>query len=428
MYKISKSLSNSLREISKLNYKKNTLPNGIRIVSEKMESVRSVSIGVWINVGSQNETESENGISHFAEHIVFKGTKNFSQKKISQSIEEIGGYINAFTTKEHTCYFAKVLDEHIEKAIAVLSDLIQFPKLKTEEIEKEKKVVIEEIKSGEDDSEDLSQELIEKEIFPNHPIGNPISGTKQSVENFTKKNVTSFLHNNYYGESIVISIAGNFNYTKVLNLISKYFSSIQKNGKEKKLLPEILNYSPKTIEIEKPIAQSHIVIANKTCGLDDKRRYSLLFLNNILGEGMSSRLFQSVREKFGFAYSIYSYINLMKIAGIFGVYFATDKNNIEKSIDVIEKEFKKLCKIKISETELERTKTQIKGSILLGLESTSNRMMRLGGDEIYFERRTDLDEIAQQIDAVSSSTILETAKEFLNWEKFFKVILKSELK
>lgn len=300
-------------------YRKTTLANGIRVISEEIPSVKSVSIGVWVNTGSKNETEKNNGITHFIEHMVFKGTKNKSIREIAQSIESVGGFMNAFTTKEHTCFYARVLDEYVENAVDVLSDLVQNPIFPAKEIEKEKTVVIEEIKSTEDDPDDQVHEYFEKHLFGEHSLGMPIIGTVENVSSFTRNDLIQFIEDYYTTNNIIVTAAGNIKHEQLLKLVEKYFrkklstavkQETEKFSKQKKVFKEY----------PKPIQQAHICTGTVAFSVHSKLRYPALVMNTILGDGMSSRLFQQIREKRGLAYSVYSFLTLMNETGVFGVY------------------------------------------------------------------------------------------------------------
>ncbi|MBW7888610.1 MAG: insulinase family protein [Bacteroidetes bacterium] len=403
-------------------YKKTILPNGIRVLSEEIPFVKSVSIGVWIDTGSKNEHPENNGISHFIEHMVFKGTKHKSIKTIAQSLESVGGYMNAFTTKEHTCFYARVLDEYAEKAVDVLSDLVQYPEFREKEMVKEKSVVMEEIKTAEDDPDDQVHEYFEKHLFGQHSLGLPVIGTSKNVSSFTQKQLKEYAAKWYVPHKIVVAAAGNISHTAVVNLVEKYFHSKRRTDdisfKEKISLPKKYFH-----EYLKPIQQAHICTGTLAFSVNSRYRYPALVMNTLLGDGMSSRLFQQIRERHGLAYSTYSYLSLMKDSGLFGLYIGTDKEHVQQSLDLAYNELRKLQTKLISKSELQRTKAQLKGNMLLSLESTSNRMMRLGSGELYFGNCTPLDTIAKNIDQVTPDDIQHVAKVLFGKEQFTTVIL-----
>ncbi len=409
-----------------MNYQKTVLPSGIRIVTEEIPYVRSVSVGVWINAGSRDEGDKNNGITHFIEHMVFKGTERFSNQQIARSLESVGGYLNAFTTKEHTCFYARTLDEHLHKAIDVISDLVQHPKFNVKEIEKEKMVVLEELKNIEDDPDDIINDYLDRSIYYKHPLGFPIIGKADNIRNFSREDLVSHLQRYFVPGRMVISAAGNLKHAELVSLVEKHFKS---NGKIRAVPgreqgPRKIH--PKKEVVEKPISQAYVCMGTLGYSVKSQMRYPLLVMNTLLGDGMSCRLFQNIREKYGFAYAIYSFANLMSDTGSFGVYVGTDNNNIDRSIDLIFKELESLKRKPVGQAELERTKAQMKGNMMLGLESMSNRMMRLGSGELYFGQYLTLDEVLKSTDAVTNESILEVANKIFKFENFSTVIFKSK--
>jgi len=405
-------------------YQKTILENGIRVVTEEIPWVHSASLGVWFDVGSRDEHNSNSGIAHFLEHMVFKGTKNYSIKEISQSMESLGGYLNAFTTKEQTCFLARMLDEHIEKAIAVIADLVQRATFPEKELVKEKFVVLEELKDAEDDSEDFIHELLEKELFPHHQLGVPVIGTMESVKNFSREKLISFAREHYVPSKMVIAAAGNLKHSELVLLARKYFDTEFSTKHLAKRISPITKSKAKTQILERPIQQAHICTGTTTFSVHHPLRYSLLVLHTLLGDGMSSRLFQNIREKYGLAYTVYSFLNFMSDVSTFGVYIGTDAEKMENARELVQKELEKFATKPISKQELTRTKSQLKGTMMLSLESMSNRMMRLGSDELYFGAQTPLDTIRKRIDEVTVESVLETAQKVIDIKKFSTVVMK----
>ncbi len=406
-------------------YKKTTLPNGIRVISEEIPGVRSVSIGVWIDVGSRDEDESNNGIAHFIEHMAFKGTKKRSVRDIAQSLESVGGYLNAFTGKEHTCFYARVLDEFTPLAVDVLSDIVLNATFPEKEIEKEKGVVIEELKNAEDDPDDIIHDYFEKAVFGDHPMGFPVIGTEKSLRSFRRKDLRSYLEKNYTADRIVVAAAGNINHQDLTNLVRRFFGKVSqgRNGTLKgRTKPKTV--APRESEFRKPIQQAHVCLGTVGYSMKHKLRYPLMILNSLLGDGMSSRLFQNIREKYGFAYNVYSFANMMSDAGTFGAYIGTDDKHVTESIDLIWAEFKKIHDRGISKSELERTKAQLKGGMMLSLESVPNRMMRLGSSELYYGQFNSMDAIIRQVEAVRMEDVRETAKDLLKKENYSTIIFR----
>ena len=409
-----------------MNYQKTVLPSGIRIVTEEIPYVRSVSVGVWINAGSRDEGDKNNGITHFIEHMVFKGTERFSNQQIARSLESVGGYLNAFTTKEHTCFYARTLDEHLHKAIDVISDLVQHPKFDVKEIEKEKMVVLEELKNIEDDPDDIINDYLDRNIYYEHPLGFPIIGKADNIKNFSREDLVSHLQRYFVPGRMVISAAGNLKHAELVSLVEKHFKS---NGEVRAVPGRVQGprgIHPKKEVVEKPISQAYVCMGTLGYSVKSQMRYPLLVMNTLLGDGMSCRLFQNIREKYGFAYAVYSFANLMSDTGSFGVYVGTDNNNIDRSIDLIFKELENLKTKPVGKAELARTKAQMKGNMMLGLESMSNRMMRLGSGELYFGQYLTLDEVLKSTDAVTYENILEVANKIFKFENFSTVIFKSK--
>jgi len=404
-------------------FNKSVLTNGIRVVSEYIPTVRSVSVGLWIDVGSRDEGAGKNGISHFLEHMVFKGTQRRNMRQIAQSIESIGGYINAFTTKEHTCFYARVLDEHIEKAVDVITDLVKNPVFHPKEITKEKFVVLEELKQIEDDPDDLIHDYLDRVLYFPHPLGEPIIGSSDSIRQIEREDLFTHLNNNYTPDKMVLAAAGNIDHETFVRYAEKYIGSLERrshtNGQSR--LP---NRRSKYVEIKKPIQQAYICMGNKTFGIHSKYRYPLLVLNALLGDGMSSRLNQVIREKHGLAYNTYSFVNLLRDTGLFGVYVGTDSEKINKTMDVLHREFEKLQDKPVSRAELRRTISQIKGNMMLGLENMSSRMMRIGSGELYFKKYTTLDTILKKINEVTSEELRSVARKVLDVSKFSTVVFK----
>ena len=417
-------VGNGISQPDNPNYKKTVLASGIRVVSETIPYVRSVSIGVWANVGSRDENESQNGISHFLEHMVFKGTRNRSVKDIAQSLESLGGFLNAFTTKEQTCFYARVLDEYIPQAVDVLADLTQNATFDPSEMEKEKTVVIEELKNAEDDPEDIIHDYLEQTIFPTHSLGYPIIGTEKNLRAFTRKDLFMHVATHYVPSRIVVAAAGNVEHSRLVLLVEKAFKKLKvtrggirrQQGPKRAVKPEFKKFS-------RPITQAHVCLGNVGYSIRHKDRYPLLVMNALLGEGMSSRLYQSIREKHGLAYSVFSFLSLLSDTGLFGTYVGTDKSKVDDALGLIQKEFGKLKQKPVSHAELERTKSQIKGTMMLGLENMSGRMMRLGSGELLFESYIPLDTIIRKVDAVTAEGIQRVANDLFVEKDFSTVVI-----
>ncbi len=405
-------------------YQKTVLPNGIRIVTEEIPYVRSVSVGVWIDVGSRDERESSNGISHFLEHMVFKGTRRFTAQGIARSLESVGGYLNAFTTKEQTCFYARTLDSYLAKAIDVLSDLVLHPVFEPKEMEKEKRVILEELKNIEDDPDDLIHDYLDKSVYERHPLGYPIIGKAENISNFTKTDLLRYTEAHYTPDRLVIAAAGNLTHDTVVRLIERSFRSRRRAVRSPKRLRGPKSMTSRKEVFERAVTQAHICMGTLGCGAKSRQRYPLLVLNSLLGEGMSSRLFQNIREKYGFAYNVYSFANFMSDTGNFGMYIGTDEHNIDTSIGLIHRELAKLRRQPVGPGEIKRAKAQLKGSMMLGLESMSNRMMRLGSGEILYGDFLSLDTILKGIDDVRQEDVSSLAGTLLDPQNFSTVIFK----
>jgi predicted Zn-dependent peptidase len=387
------------------------LDNGVRIVLEPIPSVRSVAIGIWVGTGSRNEDGKNNGISHFIEHMLFKGTHSRTAKEIAQTFDRIGGQVNAYTSKEYTCYYAKVLDKHIDVAIDVLSDMYFDSLLDEEEIKKEKKVVIEEISMYEDAPDDLVHDLVISSAYGSHPLGFSILGTEPILQSLTREDLMRYMHETYTPENTVIAIAGNVDSSIIKKLSAKF------SGYDRKLIipnsgkPE---YSGEPIiRTKKELEQTHLCIAMPGYPLGHDHLYSLIVLNNILGGTMSSRLFQEIREERGLAYSVFSYHSAFKDTGLTVLYAGTGSDQITDVIEITHQIIEDLKMNGITEQELNDCKEQLKGNLMLSLESTNSRMSRLGKNELMLGRHLNLDEMIQLIDQVSLESVYQVSQEIL---------------
>lgn len=385
-------------------YKKFILNNGIKVVTKEIPSVRSVSIGVWVNTGSSIENEDNNGISHFIEHMLFKGTFKRTAKDIASSMDSIGGQLNAFTSKECTCYYSKVVDSHINIAIDILSDMLFNSKFDEKDIEKEKSVVCEEINMYEDSPEDLAYDSLSKLVFNKHSLGLPILGTYDSVKSFNKDKLKKYMKKNYSSDNIVIAVAGSFEESYLIKELEKKFGQVFlnkgiKNEIEKPIFNSNYTYKNKDIE------QIHLCLGFEGLPNDDDTLYPLFILNNIFGGSMSSRLFQSVREEHGLAYSIYTHPSFYKDFGLFTIYVSLNPSQLTNLLPLISKEIKEIASNYITEDELKRSKDQLKGNYILGLESTSSIMTMLGKSQIYDKKIRSSEEVINKIDNVDMNDI-----------------------
>lgn len=390
-----------------MEYKK-ILKNGIRIVIEKVPHVYSSVVGFWIDIGSKNESNDLRGICHFIEHMFFKGTKNRSALELAQSLEDTGGSLNAFTDKENTCFFARVLDKYLPTAIDVISDMLLNSSMDITEIEKEKQVVIEEIKMYEDSPDDLVFDLFLQTFWSSHPLGHEITGSVETVKTIDRNKILNYMHNYYSPNNLVIAIAGNLDIEKVENQIISLLGDMSNIAPIQTEIPVKLN--PGVFIKYKDIEQIHLCIGTKGTSITDKSRYTLAVIDTILGGGMSSRLFQEIREKRGLVYNIHSFQGLYRPDGVFGIYAGTSLENIKQVIELVLKEFGKIKNGEISPLELVKAKEYLKGGLLLSLEAVKNRMMRLARNELFFKRLIPIEEIIEDVDNVSLDDVIKMAQ------------------
>ncbi len=396
------------------NSQKTILDGGMKILTENIPSVRSVALGIVVGAGSADEIEKEEGLTHFIEHMAFKGTKRRSAFDIASELDAVGGRLNAYTSKEYTLYYASVLEKHIDIAFDVLSDIFLNPSLKEEDIEMEKGVILEEINMYEDSPDELVHDLFAEKILNGHPFGKPTLGTKDSVGSFKKESFLKYRERLYTPDNVIISAAGNVSHEDVVGFSKKIFGSFPGTKNKKDLgIPKISN----GIKIRnKQTEQTHLCLGTKGLSQVDEERYVLSVLDTILGGSMSSRLFQEVREKRGLAYSIYSNAHPFSDFGIFYVYAGCDKKNLENVVTLILEQFRQFKKEGITKEELQRGKEHLKGGLVLGLESTSSRMSYLAKSEFYYNKTVLIDEIFDEIDKVSLDDIIKTSEELFRNE------------
>lgn len=401
---------------------KTILPNGLQIVTEHVESVKSVTAGIWVKTGSRNEPDELAGITHFLEHMLFKGTENRSSYDIALSMEAVGGYLNAFTSTEYTCYYSRCLDTKLPLALDVLTDMVRNSTFPEEELEKEKKVVLEEMKMYKDSSEDVIFEEFSSQVFNEHPIGRPIIGYEETVSSFTRQHLFDYMEDRYQPSNLLISVAGNVEHEEVVNIVTRLMD--QPNEKDTGPVDQPLKeYQTTQKEISKVIEQTHMILGRRGLNYDHPDKYLLLLANTILGGGMSSRLHQNIREKFGYCYSIGTFNQSYTDSGLFGVYIGTDKGYVPHVRDLINKEFEKIQSYKVPDKELNEAKAQLKGKLLLSQESTSNRMTRLAKSILYFDRYITLDELVENIDKVTSDKLLNFSNEFFDSSLYSETLL-----
>ncbi|MFJ8234302.1 M16 family metallopeptidase [Ureibacillus sp. NPDC094379] len=398
-----------------------TCQNGVRIVSEQMSHVRSLSIGIWVNAGSRFELPEENGITHFIEHMLFKGTKTRTARQIAEEFDRIGGEVNAFTSKENTCYYAKVLDHHGELAINILADMFFNSVFSETELDKERQVVLEEILMSEDAPDDDVHERLWGVMYPKDALGLPILGTSKTLNTFTADTIRNYMAKHYTPENVVISVAGNITNDLLLH-IENLFSRFEQSPEAVKTVLTYPEFTPGRYVKSRDIEQSHLAISYPAINVMDPDVYSLVALNNILGGNMSSRLFQEVREERGLAYTIYSYHTCFSDVGALTIYGSTNNQQLKQLEATIDETILAFRKEGVLDTELANGKEQLKGSLVLGLEGTSARMSRNGRNELIHGRHKTLDEIITEIDAVSKDKVNDFIEQFLGSKPAIAII------
>ncbi|MCI0469233.1 MAG: insulinase family protein [Nitrospirae bacterium] len=401
-------------------FTKSHLSNGIPVVMEQLKGFRSFILAIWVKVGSRSESPEKNGVSHFLEHMFFKGTKKRSATDISFEIDSLGGDINAFTSRENTAFYIKVLDEYIVRGIELLSDIFLHSQFLAEEIDKERGVIKEEIKLVEDTPDDYIHDLFIKSIWGDTGLGQSVLGKKETIKNITREDLISHVRK-YYGTSdTIIACTGNFDADMVIKMLNQYMGELRRGSEPEAVSPSTFN---STISVyPKDLSETHICLGVEGLPYTSKERYAIAIVNTILGSSVSSRLFQEIREKRGYAYSVYSFLSSYRDAGYWGVYAGTGK---KKAVSVIEMTMKEMTGLKdtMSEEELQRAKEQLKGNLILGLESTSSRMQNIARQEIYYGRYFSNNEIIKSIEAVTLPQIKALADRLINPDKMSMTIL-----
>jgi predicted Zn-dependent peptidase len=388
------------------------LGNGLRLITETMPHVRSVTIGVWLTRGSRHETDDKAGIAHFVEHMLFKGTGTRSAEDIAQAIDSIGGQLDAFTAKEYASYYIKVLDEHLPLAVDLLADIVLRPAFAPDEIEREKKVILEEIKMVEDTPDDLVHELFTQHFWEGHPLARPILGSKETVEALTADTLRSYFQQAYVASNIIISAAGNLQHAQVADLVCRAFTDL---GREAEAhtddCPRVV---PQVITRTKDLEQSHLCLGTNSYHQSHDDRYVSYILNTVLGGSMSSRLFQNVREKRGLAYAVFSGLSAYRDAGNITIYAGCSNQAVGEVIEVCVEELRGLKRSHVADSELRRAKDHLKGSLMLSLENTASRMSHLARQEIYFDRHFGLDETLAGVERVSTDDVQRVAADLFS--------------
>lgn len=406
---------NSAESAQRRNIRRTELSNGLIVLTERMEHVRSVSMGVWVKTGSRDELPEVNGVSHFVEHMVFKGTKSRSAKNIAREVDAIGGNLDAFTSKETICFNIKVLDEHVPKALDVLTDLVMYPLFAPDDIDRECKVILEEIKMDEDNPDMLVHEIFTQSFWKDHPLGKPILGTRETVRRLNQRTLFDFYGGRFQGGNMIFSAAGNLDHDAFVAMVADKLAYIPApqaadlrsgvSSSRPKVHARIVSKQKKSLE------QLQLCLGVPAPPVNDEQRYTAAILNTILGGGMSSRLFQNVREDRGLAYSIFSELSSFRDAGSLCVFAGTSAQNAEQVIRLTVEEFSKLKEQPVPDEELERAKDQLKGNILLSLESSGALMSNLARQEMYFQHFHSVPEILEQVGQVTSEGVMRMAQQ-----------------
>ena len=397
--------------------RRTVLPGGLRVISESVPGVRSVAFGVWVGVGSRDETTAQSGSSHYLEHLLFKGTRRRDALAISSEIEAVGGEINAFTAKEYTCYYARVLDDDMPLAVDVICDMVTDSLLASGDVESERGVILEEIAMHDDDPSDAVHDTFAEIVWPTSPLGRPVLGSASSIEKLSRTSIAGYYRRRYQPASLVIAAAGNLDHAHLVRLVKKAFAGVDVGDGAQPDAPRLGGKAPRftagTVVVRRPTEQANLVLGTPGLSRLDDRRFALGTLNVALGGGMSSRLFQEVREKRGLAYSVYSFTSHFADTGIFGVYAGCHP---KRAVDVLE-----LCREQLAlasagtldAAEIERGKGQLRGGLVLGLEDTGSRMSRLGKSELVYGELMTVDEIIAKINAVTTDDVQAVAFELL---------------
>ncbi|GAB6274704.1 MAG: pitrilysin family protein [Peptococcaceae bacterium] len=392
------------------------LGNGLQIITKSISHVRSIAVGIWVDAGSRYEAPSLNGISHFTEHLMFKGTARRTARQIAEALDEVGGQLNAFTTKEYTCYYARVLDEHFDLVIDVLNDMLFHSRFEVKDIDQERKVIIEEIKTYEDVPEELVHDLFAATIWPGHSLGRSVIGNQEVISNLSRQDIINFYQKYYVPGNIVIAVVGNFQPEIIIEKLEKTFGGLKGKTQPRSLVCPTAYSSVNCYFKDTELV--HLCFGTQGLPFNDAKTYVFQLINIILGTGLSSRLFQEIREQRGLVYSIYSYPRAYRDTGLFGIYAGLSKENIAAVITLIIKEIKKIQADGVSELELQRAKNHYRGNLLLSLESVIAQLGALGKSQLYLGRVISPEEVLEKINRVTREEIKEAANSILKTELF----------
>ena len=404
-----------------MHYDFTKLPNGLRVITETMPSVRSVSIGCWVDTGTRDENlEHEHGASHFLEHLLFKGSETLSAREVTETLDAIGAESNAFTSKETTCYWTRLLDQDVATGFDILSEIIQRPAFRANEIDSERQVVIEEINMNDDDPSDVAFENFSTAAFLGHPLEAPVLGTRDSIRGLTRDDIMGYWERRYGTSSLVIAAVGNLEHDDIVTMVEERFGEWDGGSVDHSF--EEMEPTARVELTRRDTEQAHILIGGKGLRRDDERRFSYQVLNHIMGSGMSSRLFREVREERGLAYSVYAFRLAYADAGAWGVYVGTTPSQTDTALKVIRDELDKVMEEGVTEAELERAKGSMRGGLALSLEDSNSRMVRLGRDELAGMPHLSTDERLERLDAVTREDVQNVAKEMYSGERLIGAV------
>lgn len=390
-------------------YHKTVLKNGVRIISERLEHLRSVSLAIWVDAGSRDEVKSENGIFHFTEHMIFKGTENRSSLQIAKELDAIGGLSNAFTGKENTCFHARVLGEHFAQLADILSDIFLHSTFDVDDLERERQVILQEISMVEDTPDDHIHVLFNRLFWADHPIGMPVLGNEKTVSAIERETILKYINKFYVPDRILVAGAGNVDHQSMVSYFEPLFSQLEAgNSNPNNDIPR----SNAGVSVQyRDLEQVHICLGGEAPSQTSDKRFACVVLNTILGGNMSSRLFQEIRENRGLAYSVYSFLSSYIDAGLLGVYVATDSQNVNPVLEAIKNEIKKICKGEISKSDLAAAVDHLIGGIYLSSESADNRMMRIAKNEFVFQKYVSYEELVSKLQQVTVDEVVEVASD-----------------
>lgn len=402
-------------------YTKTVLPNGVRVLTEEVPHVQSFALGIWVNTGSRDEAALQQGIAHFIEHLVFRGTGKRSARQIANYLESVGGYVNAFTTKEHTCFYVRALSKHFNKLCALLADVVLHPLLRPQDVEKERAIILEEMKSYDDEPEEVIFDYLDKVMFGKHPMAHPIVGTHQSVSSISMDDITAFHQQRYGSNAIIVSVAGNIPHGVVCSAVEQCMGDVPRVAMRQRRAPK--QRAAQSIVLHKPIQQAHLALGALTPGASSNDFFTLAVLNTFLGEGMSSRLNQSIRERHGIAYTANSSVADMQDCCVLSLYAAMEPSNLAKTERLIERELEILRTREVGKAELQRAKEQVKSQLIMSFESMSGRMHTLAKSELYVGEYDAIDHTLAIVDAVSPEAIGALVHTWLAPNHWHKVVL-----